>query len=290
MTSLAPIDVVVRDGTTVCLRPAVEQDVEPLLEFLCSLSPQSLYYRFLGLPSLDVARVRRLVFGAGGAAMAVVAEAGGRIAAFAGFYREASADRAEVAFAVSDALQGHGIGTHLLEHLAGIARDRGIHTFDAYVLGDNHRMLDLFRDSGFGITTNIEVGVCHVVLSLPLTERFADSAAARSRAAATASMKGFFEPRVIAVVGANRERGRIGSEILHNLVAAGFNGRIVPVHPTARQIEGRTAYPRVSDIPGAVDLAVIVVPAAARAPGGGRLHRQGRPRDLRHQRGVQRMR
>ena len=67
---------------------------------------------------------------------------------------------------------------------------------------------------------------------------------------------------VVAVVGANRERGRIGSEILHNLAAAGFTGTIVPVHPTAPAIGGFTAYPRVSDIPGAVDLAVVVVPAS----------------------------
>ena len=75
-------------------------------------------------------------------------------------------------------------------------------------------------------------------------------------------MKAFFEPRVVAVIGANRERGRIGSEILHNMVAAGFSGTIVPVHPTAREIEGIRAYPHIGEVPGDVDLAVIVVPAA----------------------------
>ena len=123
-------------------------------------------------------------------------------------------------------------------------------------------MFDVFRDSGFEVTSEFERGVGHVVLSLSLTERFEDLAAARSRAAATASMKAFFEPRVVAVVGANRERGKIGSEILHNLLAAGFTGSIVPVHPTAAELEGLTAYRRVVDIPGPVDLAVIVVPAA----------------------------
>jgi acetate---CoA ligase (ADP-forming) len=260
---VATTDVVVRDGSTVCLRPAEERDLDPLLQFLRSLSPESLYYRFLGLPSLDAARVRALTTADGGAAASLIAESGGRIAAFAGFYKDdKSVDRAEVAFAVSDALQGHGIGTRLLERLASIARDQRISTFDAYVMGDNHRMLDMFRDSGFAVTTRLEDGVSHVIVSLSLTERFADKSAARSRLAATASMKSFFEPRVVAVVGANRERGRIGSEILHNLLAAGFTGRIVPVHPTAPEIEGLTAYPRVVDIPGPVDLAVIVVPAA----------------------------
>ncbi|MDP2053848.1 MAG: CoA-binding protein, partial [Acidobacteriota bacterium] len=72
----------------------------------------------------------------------------------------------------------------------------------------------------------------------------------------------FFEPSCVAVVGASRERNKIGSEVLHNLVATGFTGAVVPVHPTAATLQGLTAYPRVADIPSAVDLAVIVVPAA----------------------------
>ena len=73
----------------------------------------------------------------------------------------------------------------------------------------------------------------------------------------------FFEPACVAVVGASRERNKIGSEILHNLAGdRGFTGTIVPVHPTADAIEGLPAYPRVVEIPSAVDLAVIVVPAA----------------------------
>jgi acetate---CoA ligase (ADP-forming) len=260
---VATTDVVLRDGSTVCLRPAVDTDIEGLLQFLRSLSPESLYFRFLGLPALTAARVRALTAVDGRPAMSLVAESGGRIVAFAGFYREpTSPDRAEVAFAVSDRLQGHGIGTRLLERLASIARGQGISTFVASVLGENRRMLDVFRSSGFEVTTEFEHGACQVVVSLSATERFAQQAAARSRAAATASMTPFFAPRVVAVVGANRERGKIGSEILHNLIAAGFTGSIVPVHPTAAEIEGLTAYARVSDIPGPVDLAMIVVPAA----------------------------
>jgi acetyl coenzyme A synthetase (ADP forming)-like protein len=258
----AQTDVVVRDGSTVCLRPSEERDLDPLLQFLRSLSTTSLYYRFLGLPTLDRTRVRALTTADGRAAASLVAESCGRIVAFAGFYRNPTAvDRAEVAFAVADAMQGHGIGTRLLERLATLARDQGITTFDAFVMGENRRMLNVFRDSGFGVATRSEHDVCHVTVSLSVTEGFSDKAAARSRSAATASMKAFFEPRVVAVVGANRERGKIGSEILHNIVAGGFTGAVVPVNPTTAEIEGLRAYPRVVDIPGPVDLAVIVVPA-----------------------------
>ena len=75
-------------------------------------------------------------------------------------------------------------------------------------------------------------------------------------------MKAFFEPRAVAVVGANRSRGKIGSEILHNIVTSGFTGRVVPIHPSAAVLEGLQAYPRVISVPSDIDidLAVICVP------------------------------
>ncbi|HET9384794.1 MAG TPA: GNAT family N-acetyltransferase [Gemmatimonadales bacterium] len=262
MTAVAMADVVVRDGSTVCVRQAEEQDVTALLRFLESLSPESLYHRFHGRPALTVSQVRQMVGLDGSQATALVAETGGRMVAFAGYHLDPrTSERAEVAFAVSDAVHGHGIGTRLLEQLAKVGRHAGIRTFDAYVLGDNRRMLDVFRDSGLTETVAIERGVCHVALSLAVTERFVEQSAARSQLAASASMRAFFQPHVVAVIGANRRRGKIGSEILNNLIAAGFTGTVVPVHPTAGTIAGLTAYARVTDIPGVVDLAMIVVPA-----------------------------
>jgi acetyl coenzyme A synthetase (ADP forming)-like protein len=255
-------DVVVRDGSTVCVRQAEERDVPGLLQFLQSLSAQSLFYRFHGFPALSEPQVRALIGADGSSATTLVAESGGRVVAFAGYYQGLGApQRAEVAFAVSDAVQGHGIGTRLLEQLAKVAREAGITTFDAYVLGNNRQMLEVFRNSGFTETVRLAGGICHVALSLAVTDQFVEQAAARSQIAATASMRAFFEPRVVAVVGANRTRGKIGAEILNNLCAAGFTGTVVPVHPAAAEIGGLTAYRRVSDIPGSVDLAMIVVPA-----------------------------
>jgi N-acetylglutamate synthase-like GNAT family acetyltransferase len=137
---MAATDVVVRDGSTVCLRQADERDVHGLLQFLQSLSQQSRYYRFLGQVPITESRVRASIGHLGGPARSLVAESGARIVAFASYYCDnPSSNRAEVAFAVSDAVQGHGIGTRLLEQLAKFARDAGIDTFDAYVLGDNAR-------------------------------------------------------------------------------------------------------------------------------------------------------
>lgn len=78
-----------------------------------------------------------------------------------------------------------------------------------------------------------------------------------------ASLIPFFEPRVVAVVGASRRRGRIGTEIFRSVLTAGYRGTVVPVNPAAVSVEGVMAYPRVSAIPLEVDLAVIAVPCEA---------------------------
>jgi len=77
-----------------------------------------------------------------------------------------------------------------------------------------------------------------------------------------AALDAFFEPRTVAVIGASRDGKKIGTEILRNLLATGFTGVIVPVHPDAPELLGLKTRARVSDIPGEVDLAVIAVPAA----------------------------
>ena len=124
-------------------------------------------------------------------------------------------------------------------------------------------MLDVFRDSGFAVESTMERGVCRVTIALAVTAAVAGKAAFRSHTAATASMKAFFEPRSVVVIGANRERGKIGSEILHNLIASGFTGALAAIHPNAAKIDGVSAYPSIGDVPGPIDLAVVVVPAAA---------------------------
>src|SRR5688572_22728811 len=70
-----------------------------------------------------------------------------------------------------------------------------------------------------------------------------------------------FSPKSIAVVGASRRKGKIGYEILHNLVVNDYQGTIHPVNPNATSVHGIRAYPSVQDIPDPVDLAIITVPA-----------------------------
>jgi acetyl coenzyme A synthetase (ADP forming)-like protein len=256
-------DVVLRDGSTLRLRPVRPEDEPALLRFFQSLSPESLYFRFMAIPRIDEHRIGALANVDYENEFALVGESHRGVVALAGFYRAPSApERAEVAFAIADDLQGRGIGTRLLERLADIARPKGVRTFNAYVLGENRRMMEVFLDSGYAVERHVEGGVYHVVLSLEQTAEYEERAAERSQLAAVASMKAFFQPRGVAVLGANRTRGKIGAEVLHNLKSTGFTGGMYPVNPYASVIEGLRSYPSVSSIPGPVDLAVICVPAS----------------------------
>ncbi len=73
----------------------------------------------------------------------------------------------------------------------------------------------------------------------------------------------FFNPKSVAIVGASRQKGKVGYEILRSMFDAGFEGKIFPVNPQADEIEGLKCYPDVKAIGQAPDLVVIVVPAKA---------------------------
>jgi acetyl coenzyme A synthetase (ADP forming)-like protein len=73
-------------------------------------------------------------------------------------------------------------------------------------------------------------------------------------------MKALFEPESIAVVGAAREKDKLGNIILRNLISSGFEGSLYPVNPKADQILGMKCYKSLSDIPEKVELIVVVVP------------------------------
>ncbi len=158
-------------------------------------------------------------------------------------------------------MQGRGLGTRLLELLADYARSHHIRSFHAWVMGVNRRMLDVFVDSGFAVRSKNDQGVIEVILSLDETPAFASRSAERAQVAARASLQPFFEPASVAIVGAGRDRGGIGAEILNNLRTTGFRGRIVPIHPKVSELQGLPAYPRLTEVPGDIDLAVVVVPA-----------------------------
>jgi len=74
-------------------------------------------------------------------------------------------------------------------------------------------------------------------------------------------LEAFFNPRGVAVVGASRDRTKVGGSILANLIEGGFSGGIYPVNPSAQEIMGRKSYADVMSVPDPVDMAVVVVKA-----------------------------
>lgn len=252
------------DGGTVHVRPISPDDADRLVEFHAGLSQQTVYFRFFtAKPTLSPRQVEHYTHVDHHDRVALVAELGERLVAVARYDRKRGTDSAEVAFVVSDEHQGRGIGTALLEHLAAAARERGITRFVATTLPDNRQMLEVFRTAGFEERARMDGDVMHVELLIEPTDRARAAIEQREHRAEAASVARLLNPRSVAVIGASRNAGTVGHQVLRNLLAGGFAGPVHPVNPSAEHVASVKAYPTVQDVPGAVDLAVIAVPAPA---------------------------
>ncbi len=258
-------DVVLRDGSTVHVRPIRPDDEEHFLIFLRGLSEDSRALRFFAVPSdavlTDQAHRAAAVDYIRRFGLVAVAGTEERIVGHAS-YDTLGEDHAEVAFAVADEYQGRGLGTILLGHLAEIAVTRGIHVFEALVLPQNHKMVQVFRESGFPVDVNFTGWELRVAFPTSLTEDALQRFDRRDQIAATNALRAFVAPRSVAVIGASLRRGSIGGEIFHNLVSDGFAGPVYPVNPGTPVVQSVPAYPTIEAVPGTVDLAVVAVPAA----------------------------
>jgi acetate---CoA ligase (ADP-forming) len=144
-------DVVLRDGATVPVRPVRADDGAAMRAFLDSVSSDSIWFRFFGTPNLDWAASWSVNVDYGDGFGLVVESGNPRAIIAHAAYVRMDYGRAEVAFLVADAWQGRGISTILLAHLAEVAEHHGFSTFFAQVLPHNHRMIDVFRESGFPV-------------------------------------------------------------------------------------------------------------------------------------------
>jgi acetate---CoA ligase (ADP-forming) len=161
-------DVVLRDGLTVHVRPVRAEDAPAVRAFFEHLSPRSITLRFFcGFPDLDRAvRWATDVDGQQRYGLIATSSADGPVVAHAGWEREPDRpERAEVAFAIADAMQHNGLGTILLGQLIQAAAKASIAVLSSEVLPQNHRMLHVFRDSGFPLTTRTIPGVVLVELA-----------------------------------------------------------------------------------------------------------------------------
>jgi len=69
-----------------------------------------------------------------------------------------------------------------------------------------------------------------------------------------------FFPESVAVIGASRQPGKVGHDILANLVKGGFSGAIIPINPSGGTLFDLKVYPSLREYPGTVDQAIVAVP------------------------------
>ncbi len=290
MTTIAyePTDVILRDGSTLRLRPPVAADTEMLLAFFEQLSDQSRYLRFHGFPALGPKLVEPFVDPDWEETGALVGCLEGRVVALANYARLRDRRAAEVAFTVGDDYQRRGIGTRLLERLVALAAEHGIEQFVAEVLPENRNMLDVFRDAGFNAVRELDGGEVEVRFPIAPTAHYRDVVAARDHVAVRASLRPFFEP-------AHGRRAR-------RLVAPRLDRRrALPQHPRRRlprrrlsgEPEGRAGRrrPRLLERrrhPRRGRAGRALPPRRARDPGLRRGARGRRPRARRHLRRLRR--
>ena len=158
------------DGSTVHVRAIRADDDERLRIFHHQLSPDAIIFRFFHflpeLPSQDATHFTHVDYVN---RMALVATTDtGEAEEILGVvrYDRIAETVAEVAFVVEDHWQGHGIATALLHLLASYARTKGITTFVAITMGNNTRMIEVLRNSGFPWTSHFDDGTLEVHLDI----------------------------------------------------------------------------------------------------------------------------
>ncbi|SFN09517.1 GNAT family N-acetyltransferase [Nocardia asteroides NBRC 15531] len=259
-------DVLASDGGVVRVRPIMPADAPALAAFHTALSDRTRYLRYFGpypqISPKDMYRTTHVDYHDRVGLVAVLGDA------IIGVARYELLDRpgpraAEVAFVVADEHQGRGLGSVLLEHLAGAAAENDMAAFVAEVLAENEAMITVFRDAGYQLQRSRDGAEVHLEFAIDPTEALRTVRDAREAASEARSVGNLLAPGSVAVIGASPEQTRVGGAVLANLIAGGFSGPIFPVNPNRRSVRGVRAYATVREIPDEVDLAVVAVPPAA---------------------------
>jgi len=124
-------------------------------------------------------------------------------------------------------------------------------------------MLRVFLDAGYQVSRDISSGVVDLEFDIAPTERSRAVLVSREQRAEARSIARLLAPRSVAVIGASNEATKLGHAVLANLLAGPLTGPVYPVNSESLAVQGIKAYPSVTDIPDAVDVAVVTVPSTA---------------------------
>ncbi|MFB9070735.1 GNAT family N-acetyltransferase [Citricoccus parietis] len=252
-----------RDGTTAHLRPVRPEDASGLARMHEGQSQSSIYLRFFTFKSsLSRKELERFTHVDYRDRVAFVVLRGEEILGIGRYDRLDDPLEAEVAFNISDASQGKGIGSILMEHLAVAARENGIRRFTAEVLPENRKMLSVFQDTGFEVSRHFDDGVVAVAFSIDPTAKSRAVMESREHRAEARSVAELLAPEAVAVIGASRQWGSVGFALLQNIIEGGYTGPVYGINPEALEVAGMISRASLAEVPGPVDLAVIAVPEA----------------------------
>ncbi|PWV81137.1 acyl-CoA synthetase (NDP forming) [Nocardia neocaledoniensis] len=259
-------DVLAADGGVVRVRPIMPTDDAALATFHTGLSDRTRYLRYFGpyprISAKDMYRTTHVDYHDRVGLVALLGDAIIGVARYELLDREGPR-AAEVAFVVADEHQGRGLGSILLEHLAGAAAENEVVAFVAEVLAENEAMVTVFREAGYQLQRSRDGAEVHLEFAIDPTEALRTVRDSREAASEARSVGNLLAPGSVAVIGASPERTRVGGAVLANLLAGGFSGPVFPVNPHRRSVRGVRAYATVREIPDEVDLAVVAVPPAA---------------------------
>lgn len=254
-------DVVLRDGGTGHLRPVTPADAQALQAFHMRQSQSSIYLRFFTykakLSNKELARFTNVDYRD---RVAFVITIGSEIIGIGRYDRLDDPTEAEVAFNIADGHQGRGLGSILLEHLAAAARENGISRFSAEVLPENRKMISVFADAGYEVRRHFDDGVIALDFNIDPTDKSRAVMESREHRAEARSVAGLLAPGSVAVIGASREWGTVGYQLLEHIIEGGFTGPVYAINPEAFELAGMVSYARIGEVPEPVQLAIIAVP------------------------------
>ncbi len=258
--------VLLRDGSGITLRLASRDDVPAVENLISKVSDESRYFRFMAEVSyVSRSAIEEMCMNEPRERASLLAIVGGessdRVIGMGNYVSLAVRNAAEVSLLVDDEHQGKGVGTLLLERLAGIAAANGFVGFEAEMLSANEKMMSVFRDAGFEVIQAIGGSTVHVEFPVSGNAAVRESAELRDRIAAANSLNPLLKPSSIAVVGASRNPGAVGSLVFRHILESNFTGTVYPVNNQAVSIQGVKAYSSITNLPEHPDLVIIAVPA-----------------------------
>ena len=166
-----PLRIALDDGTELILRPISSSDAADFKEGFDRLSKRSRYFRFFShmkkMPEWMVRNLTQVDHHDHEAMVAVDVTTDHPIGVGVARYIRSEDDphTAEVAVTVVDEYQHKGIATHLVEALADAARQNGIDTFSASIIGDNDAVQGLAHHFG-GHATRAKSGIMELEFDL----------------------------------------------------------------------------------------------------------------------------